>query len=166
MKFSLYDIDQMLVEAIEAIEAEAEANEGVYSESWDAILEGLQMDRKTKLLDCARYIKSVEAMAEAVKAEKQALAKKQEALENKAERIKAWVTKSMLENNDSGIQDANTKLSWRKSEKCIVTDESKIDDKFFKIVRSPMVAEIKAAIKAGQTIAGAELQSNVSLQIK
>jgi type VI protein secretion system component VasK len=164
--FSLYEIDQLLIDAIEAQEKEAEANEGIYAEDWDSFLNDIQMERSKKLLDCARYIKTLAAMAEAIKTEKQALNDRQTALEAKAERIKSWVTKSMMENNDNEVQDANTKLSWRKSTKCIIMDEAKLDERFFKTVRSPMLTEIKSAIKSGETVDGAVLKETKSLQIK
>jgi hypothetical protein len=164
MKFSLYEIDQMVTEAIEAINAEAETNDGVYDEEWDKILDGLQIDRTKKLLDCARYVKSLEGMAEAVKAEKLALADRQKAYETKADHIRAYISRSLVAGEKA--EDANTKLSWRKSESVEITDEKQIPSQYVECKYIPIKTDIKTAIKSGKEIPGARIVEKQSIQIK
>jgi hypothetical protein len=166
MKFSLYDIDLMIQEAIEAIHDEAEKNQGVYSDSWEDILNNLNVDREKKLLDCARYIKTVEAMAEAVKKEKILLAERQFCLEKKADKIKEFIAKSMIHGNDCEIKDANTRLSFRKSECVEIFSEKDLPSQFVECKIVPMKLDIKTAIKAGKDVPGARIIENRSLQIK
>lgn len=164
-KFSLYEIDEMLLQAIESREAEAEANEGVYADDWDSFIDAIEIERTKKLLDCARYVKSLEAMAEATKAEKQALSKRQSAYEAKAERIKRYIARSLQQSEK--ITDANTAISWRKAPASVeIIDESILPEEFLKIEKTPIKTEIKAALAKGEVPGAKMSDEKFTLSIK
>ena len=54
-------------------------------------LNELQMEREAKIENVACWIKDLKAEAEAIKAEKMALAERQKVAENKAESLKNWL---------------------------------------------------------------------------
>ena len=72
---TIYEIDQAIMECVDI-----ETGEIIDTEQLDK----LQMERNTKLENVACWIKDLKAEAEALKAEKQALAERQRVAENKA----------------------------------------------------------------------------------
>ena len=67
--FKLYEIDHMLAEAIAAAAEKIDPETGELPEDWYNFLDAVQYDRDRKCLDVARYIKSLDAEAEAIKAD-------------------------------------------------------------------------------------------------
>jgi hypothetical protein len=162
--FRLYEISEMLEQALSNVRKIAEENEGVIPDDWDKFLDEIQMERDKKVLDCARYIKSLRAEAEAIKNEKQNLGHRQSSLENEADRIEVYIAKNI--NIGEKVSDENTKLSWRKSTSVDIFDELKIPDSFCQIIRNPKKADIKISIQTGKIVEGARLIEKQDLQIK
>ena len=75
-------------------------------------LNALEMERDKKIGNVACWIKDLKAEAEAIKAEKQALDKRQKAAENKAESLKTWL-QTVLEGEK--FKDSRCSISYRKS---------------------------------------------------
>lgn len=164
-KFSLYEIDEMLLQAIESRELEAEANVGVYADDWDAFIDTIEIERTKKLLDCARYVKTLEGMAEITKAEKVALSKRQASYEAKAERIKRYVARSLQ--TSEKISDANTQIAWRKAPASVeILDITILDAQFIKVELTPIKAEIKAALAKGEVLGAKMSDERFTLSIK
>ena len=78
----LYEIDNAILECIDM-----ETGEVIDTERLDA----LQMERDAKIENVVLWIKDIKAEAEAIKAEKLALAERQKITENKVESLKKWV---------------------------------------------------------------------------
>ena len=57
-------------------------------------------------------------------------------------------------------------LSFRRSEAVVIEDETAIADEWKKVTYTIDKAGIKAALKEGKTVAGAQLTENMNLQIK
>ena len=166
MSFSLYDIDNMVYTVLEnGLVFDEETGEILFDEE---NLTALEMERNKKLESVALYIKSLEAEAEAMKAESKKLADRREAKERKAERLRSYITNSMQALGDTKLETAKVALSFRKSESVDVYDPVLLPAEYTKTKTTvtPDKTAIKAAIKAGQEVAGATLEVKQNLQIK
>lgn len=166
MGFSLYDIDNMVYTVLEnGLIFDEETGEVLFDEE---NLSSLEMARNEKLEAVALYIKSLEAEAEAMKAEAKKLADRREAKERKAERLRSYISNSMQALGDTKLETAKVALSFRKSESVDVYEPSLLPAEYTKskTTVTPDKTAIKAAIKAGQEVAGATLEVKQNLQIK
>lgn len=132
-----------------------------------AKLEAVLMERDAKIENIALYIKNKTAEAEAIKSEKLALEKRQKSAANKAERAK-----SFLEEYLKGEKFSTPKVavSYRKSEQVEVSMAfftEKSNERFlrFKDPEADKTA-IKAALKNGETVPGAEIVSKMNMILK
>lgn len=127
-------------------------------------LDQLEMERDTKIENIALYIKNLTADAEALKAEKQSFAERQKAAENKVESLKKYLATYLAGQKFSTQRVA---ISFRKTSSVNVTDMTAIPKEYLKFA-DPTVDKnaIKAAIKAGTSVAGAEIVEGKSMSIK
>ena len=159
---NLYELDAMIESLLE--QEDPETGELLCDmEQLEAVL----MERDTKIENIALYIKNKTAEAEAIKAEKLALEKRQKSAANKAERAKGFLEEYLKGQKFSTPKVA---VSYRKSEQVEVsmaffTDER--NEKFlrFKDPEADKTA-IKNALKAGETVPGAELVSKMNMILK
>lgn len=166
MGFSLYDIDNIVYTVLEnGLIFDEETGEVLFDEE---NLTALEIERNKKLEAVALYIKSLEAEAEAMKAEAKKLADRREAKERKAERLRSYISNSMQALGDTKLETAKVALSFRKSESVDVYDPVLLPAEYTKTKTTvtPDKTAIKAAIKAGQEVAGAMLEVKQNLQIK
>ena len=129
-------------------------------------LDGLAEERKQKISNVACWYKSLVAEANAIKEEKQKLAKRQAACENKAESLKKYLEYAL---QGEKFEDARCKISYRTSESITFADGfdySKLPTEFQKVTVEPNKVELKKAIKDGQGFAGVFLQKKTSTIIK
>ena len=129
-------------------------------------LNALEMERDTKISNVACWIKDLKAEAEAIKAEKQVLEKRQKAAENKAESLKQWLLFAL---NGEKFKDARCSISYRKSERVVFDDGfcfSSLPAQFKKVTVEPKKTEIKDYLKTGATIEGVELAESSNIQIR
>lgn len=129
-------------------------------------LNALEMERDKKIGNVACWIKDLRAEAEAIKAEKQALEKRQKAAENKAESLKQWLLFAL---NGEKFKDARCSISYRKSERVDFADNFNFDtlpDYMKKVTIEPRKTEIKDYLKTGATIEGVELVESSNIQIR
>lgn len=152
---NLYEIDQEIMNCVDM-----ETGEIIDS----VRLDELQMDRDTKIENIACWIKNLNADAEAFKAEKQSFADRQKAAENKAESLKKYLANYLAGQKFSTPKVA---ISFRKTSSVNVTDVSQLPEEFLKFADpTPDKTAIKNAIKAGTTVAGAEIVEGQSISIK
>ena len=151
-------------------EIEAEIMECIDQETGEVIdidrLNALEMERDKKISNVACWIKDLKAEAEAIKAEKQALDKRQKAAENKAESLKGWL-QGILQGEK--YKDSRCSISYRKSERVNFSDNFNFDtlpDSMKKITIEPKKTEIKEFLKAGGEIDGVRIEENTSMTIK
>lgn len=132
-------------------------------------LEALIMARDEKLESVALYIKNRAAEAEAIKAEKLALAQRQKVAENKAERARRFLAEMLAGEKFTSPRVA---VSWRKSQAVELGADflpwaRQYGDQYLSYRDpEPDKKAIGAALKAGQEIPGAELVTNLNMQIK
>ena len=157
---TIYEIDKAIMDCVDL-----ETGEIIDTEQLDK----LQMEREKKLENVACWIKDLKAEAEALKAEKQALAERQRVAENKAESLKKWLAYAL-----QGEKFKTTKcaISFRKSEAVEVTDEGlnnlmkEHDELLTYKAPEPNKTKIKQALKDGLSVEGVQLVQNISTIIK
>ena len=149
---------------------EAEIMDCIDQETGEVIdldrLNALEMERDRKISNVACWIKDLKAEAEAIKAEKQALDKRQKAAENKAESLKTWLS-GILQGEK--FKDSRCAISYRKSERVDFADNFNFDtlpDYMKKVTVEPRKSEIKEFLKAGGEIDGVRIEENTSMTIK
>ena len=154
---TLYQINEAIMECVDV-----ETGEIIDLDRLNA----LEMERDTKISNVACWIKDLKAEAEAIKAEKQALDKRQKAAENKAERLKEWL-QSILQGEK--FKDSRCAISYRKSERVDFADSfdlNTLPDSIKKVTIEPRKTEIKDYLKTGATIEGVELVESSNIQIR
>jgi hypothetical protein len=149
---------------------EAEIMDCIDQETGEVIdidrLNALEMERDKKISNVACWIKDLKAEAEAIKAEKQALDKRQKAAENKAESLKGWL-QGILQGEK--FKDSRCAISYRKSERVDFSDNFNFDtlpDYMKKVTIEPKKTEIKEFLKGGGEIEGVRIEENTSMTIK
>lgn len=162
---SLYEIDWRLWDVIQR----GYSLDDETGEFWDdSAFEALEMDRNAKLEGCALFVKNLESDVEAIRAEEKRLAERRRVMENKAERMRDYVACSMVTFGDRKFETARVSLSLRKSEAVAVLDAAALPREFVavKTTEAPDKAAIKKALKAGQDVPGAQLETRQTLQVK
>ena len=168
---TIYDIDNEFAtkmnELLEIFDEETgEVTDIDRFEELKKALDDLAEERKQKISNVACWYKSLVAEAEAIKTEKQNLAKRQQAVENKAESLKKYLEYAL---QGEKFEDARCKISYRTSESITFADGfdySKLPTEFQKVTVEPNKVELKKAIKDGQGFAGVFLQKKTSTIIK
>lgn len=132
-------------------------------------LNELELERDAKIENVACWIKELKAEAEAIKAEKLALAERQKVAENKAESLKKWLAYAL---QGEKFKTAKCSVSFRKSESVEVTDEGlsnlmkEHDELLTYKAPEPNKKAIKDALKDGLSVAGVRLECNTSVIIR
>lgn len=124
-----------------------------------AIMTGLEMARDEKVESMSLYYKDLVLQAEALKSAIDELAKKRQAVERRADRVKGWVTATL---GGEKFSSPTVSVHYRKSKSVRVIDEEMIPDEFCRIKREANRTEIAKAIKGGHEVAGATLVENTS----
>lgn len=159
---TLYEIQDNIRKAIE------QGFDEETGEIFDAdALETLELQRDEKIENIALYIKDLKAEAEAIKAEKMNLAKRQQTAENHAESLKRYLTKCL---DGEKFKTARVAISYRKSETVEFIDGFDINllpDQYQR-KRDPEADKtaLKDALKAGEEIHGVYLAEHNNTIIK
>lgn len=131
-----------------------------------AMLDELNMTRDDKIENIALGIKNLRAEADAIKAEKQALASRQAVAEKKAESLKNYLSGYLA---GEKFKTPRVSISWRKSEAVEVDDVYKLPEEYLRY-KEPEVnkAELKTALQLGFDFseAGARLVQRQNMQIR
>lgn len=157
---TIYEIDQAIMECVDL-----ETGEIIDTEQLDR----LQMEREKKLENVACWIKDLKAEAEALKAEKQALAERQKVAENKAESLKKWLAYVL---DGQKFRTSKCAVSFRSTESVEVTTDGlnnlmkEHDELLTYKTPEPNKTAIKQAIKDGLSVQGVQLVQNINTIIK
>lgn len=153
---SIYEINEQIMQCIDF-----ETGEIIDAEKLNA----LQIEKDKKIENIACWIKNLNAEAQDIKAEEQALAERRKSKENIAERLKQYLSEILCA---TPFESARAKITFRKSTSVNITDESKVTDDFKKVETVVKIDKraIADALKQGEIIDGAELVENQNIQIK
>lgn len=151
----LFEIDEAIMACVDM-----ETGEIIDSEQLDA----LEMEREQKIENIACWIKNLLSDAEALKAQKQVFADRQKAVENKAASLKKYLSDYLAGQKFSTDKVA---ISFRKTSAVNVIDMTQIPENYLKYAEPTAdKMAIKAAIKAGEVVPGAEIVEDKSMSIK
>lgn len=154
---TLYEIDSAILDCIDQ-----ETGEIIDSDK----LTALNMERDKKISNVACWIKDLKAEAEALKTEKQNLAKRQQICENKVESLKNWLMYAL---NGEKYKDSRCNIRYQKSTSVSFAegfDFNSLPEDFKKITVEPKKTEIKNAIKDGWTFDGVTIEENNNIVIQ
>lgn len=160
---SLYNIDAAIMALVDP-----ETGEILNYEAFAA----LQMEREEKLENMALWHKNLTAEAAAIKAEEANLAARRKELEAKAEKLKEYLFEAL---GGDPFKTPRVVCKFNKSQKVEIQDEAAFirtmqENQHWEYLtfKPPTVnkTEITKAIKAGQSVEGAELVKTVSMTIK
>lgn len=153
---SLYAIDQEILSCVDF-----ETGEVIDPER----LEALQMARDQKIENVACWIKNLLSDAEAIKVEKEALAKRQVAALAKAEQLKEWLANAL---GGQKFSSAKCAVSFRRSETVEVADVTLLPVELQRVTTKiePNKTAIKALLKDGRSVVGCSLVENQNINIK
>ena len=155
---TLYEISNEIVKIIDA-----NVNEDGEIIGGEEELNALQMAYEEKVENIGLFIKNLLSDAEAIKAEKMALAKRQAQAEAKAKWLKEYLGYYL---NGQTFNSPRVAISWRKSEQVKCDDIKAVPDEYLKY-KDPELDKtaIKKAIKAGEET-GCYLETVNNIQIK
>ena len=159
---SLYEIAWMCRQVLE-MEPESEDEFGAMMTALDE----LQGELTEKADNIVRYIRNLSAEADALKAEETALYKKRKAVENKAERLKAYLAAQMTLCGLKELKAGLFKLRFQPTTPAIsIIDESAVPEKFHRVKVEIDKLAIRDALKNGEEVPGIELQRGEALVIR
>lgn len=150
----LYEISAEHKAALDLLADMEDLDQQTIDDSMAAINDELE----SKVLNCAKYLKEMDAEAKAIKDVEAGLAARRKALEGKVSRFKEYIRINMVATGMSKAKDAAISVSLTKARESVhITDEAAIPEEYIKTVRSPMKTELGKALKDGDDIPGATL---------
>lgn len=163
---SLYQLSGNYLEALDFLtDPEADLPIEVINDTLEAL--GGELEDKT--INVAKFMRNMEAAAEAIKVAEADMAKRRKALENRVKWLKDYLKGNMEACGISKIECPYFKIAIQKNPAAVnVLDENAIPDQFKEQVITWKIdkAAIKDTIKAGEMVPGAELASGTRLAIK
>lgn len=165
---NLYEINSQIKRILDnGFNADIDPETGEIIDEGEHDLETLEILRQDKLEGIALYIKNLTALADDIKAEEKSLAERRKAAEAKAERLSAYLADDLISHGEKKLETAKCAVTMRKSE-VVIIDESLLDMTWFKPTTTykPMLAEIKKALKSGETVDGAHIEERQKVTVK
>jgi hypothetical protein len=143
----------------------AEQNDGVIPDDKMAELILAQTASLEKIQNLCKWFKTAEGFFDLCDAEIERIKKSKEAGQRRVESAKRFLTPYVMEKGK--INAGTFELTIRKSE-AVVVDDLFCNDKFMitKTTFAPDKKKIKEALKAGQEIGGAHLETRFNLQVR
>lgn len=150
------------------LEAALIENEGELTEQLEQALQINQDQLQAKGISYGYVIKSIESEIDIIDAEIKRLASLKKVRENASDRLRTTLQAAMECFGVLELKTPTLKISFRKSESVNITDMDALPRNFItvKTTEMPNKADIKAALKEGKVIEGAELVLNNNLQIR
>ncbi|MGZ8212917.1 MAG: siphovirus Gp157 family protein [Methylosarcina sp.] len=163
---SLYQLSGNYLEALDFL-TDPEAD--LPAEAVNDTLEAFTGELEDKAVNVAKFLRNMEAMAEAIKNAEADMAKRRKALENRVQWLKDYLKGNMEQTGITKIECPYFKLSVQNNPAAVhILDEDAVPDEFKEKVISWKIDKtaIKKAIQAGQSVAGVSLISGTRLVIK
>lgn len=131
----------------------------------ESCLQHIESERDEKAIRIGCFLKSLRHEAAALKEEKIRLQKRQQSCERTMERLTAYLEQFLPEGTK--IKDPRCVISWRKSETVHCwADAGMLPPEYQRVKVEPNLSAIKDALKSGEDVLGAELQTKQRIQIK
>ncbi len=130
-------------------------------------LDELEGEITEKADNIVRYMRNLGAEADALKTEENRLYQKRRAVENKIERLKAYLAAQMMMAGLHELKAGIFKLRFQPTTPAIsIIDESALPEKFWIVWREASKQAIKEAIRNGEEVPGIEIQRGETLVIR
>lgn len=132
----------------------------VDAEKFDALV----IERDQKIEDIGKMYINLISEADKAEAEIKRLKERQDDFKNRAEKLKELIS---LELHGEPFKTALITIGYRKSEMVVIDDISAIPTEYLKYA-NPTADKIgiKAAVKRGETVAGAHIENKLNMSIK
>lgn len=158
----LYEIDS----AIQAVYDQIEQNDGVIPDELESRLDGLQMERTTKISNILKLLRNIDSDITALDVEIASLQKKQKALENRKQSVRNYLAYAVGEGNK--FKDAIATVYWKESESVLCPDVSDLPVKYVrqKTTQEPDKEAIKDALNAGKMIQGCSIMHKSTIVVR
>ena len=164
----LYELTADYLAFLEAID-----NDEIPEEAIADTLEAITGEIEIKADSIACITKSLDAEIAAIKAEEANLAQRRKSKEKALEKVKKYLSDSLLFAGINKIETARNKITFRKSEVCEIVDDVFVawaqknrDDLLKYSAPTADKTAIKKALKDGAEIVGAQLIEKQNIQIK
>ena len=160
---SFYDINEELQNMLEV-----SANDMTPEQQaeLDRYIDELENQAEDKIDAFCGWIKEQAARIDAIKSEANRLAGKARIMQNNIDRIKSHYLFTLDQIGKAKAQGKIYTIAKRKSQQCVIYDDSLIPQKYVSYTPKISLADIKADIRSGVQVPGAELRDNYSLAIK
>lgn len=158
---TLYDLTAEMLDLSELLTS-GDIDEQAYADT----LESLQFDTEQKLEGYAKLIRSMEAEADAYKAEADRFAAKRKARENAAARLKERIAVHLSSTGQTKAPAGLFSWSLRTSKAVAITDESELPMSVLRVKSEPDKTKIRELLDAGEKVPGAALEERYSAVLK
>lgn len=158
----LYEITDAYRQALESIEVDPETGEILFLDNLDEL--DATFEAKAEAVAC--YIKELRVDVKALKEEEDALKVRRFSTDKKAKSLMEYLSDCMNQIGKDKMQTPRCSLFFRRSTQVHIIDESQLPENLLKITIEPDKTAIKNRLKTGETVDGAELVTNLTLQIK
>ena len=148
------------------INALLEENGGELTDEIAELLTINQDNLNQKIESYCMAIKTIESKALFAKTEIERLKKIAATYDNSVKRMKEAMLNAFNVLHLDKVEVGTFKVSTRKSKAVMISDDAKIDDRFYVIKKEISKTLIKEALDKGESIAGATMQENQSIQIR
>ena len=161
----LYEIDAAIQAVLEKM---VDPDTGEISDDALSSLEELNIERMDKIESIALYYKNLSAEALAIKNEEETLRSRRQNAENHADRLKNYLNNFMP---GEKMETPRVKIGWRKSTSVRLENEAEFIHTAppdFLTYKDPTVnrTAVKEALSGGAVVPGAELVTNMNIQVK
>lgn len=162
---NLYEINDAYEKALSNFTVDDETGEIIFDDEEIKKLEGA-FEEKVDNIAC--YIKSLNALNDSIKAEKQALDERLKTNDKKVESLKKFLVISLEMRDMKKFETARNKLSFRKSTSVVINEDAVLPNQFVKKVVTEKIDKkaIGEALKNGEVVEGCYLKESNNLQIK
>jgi hypothetical protein len=164
----LYEIANDYIALLQSIE-DGELPEEAISDT----LEGITGEINEKADNIACVLKSLKAEMDAIKTEVDRLNERKAIKSRAFDRIKSYLSETLLRTGIDKVETARNVITFRKSESVEIDGEAFLlwasqnrDDLLTFKDPEPNKTEIKKALKSGEEIVGAQIVSKQNMQIK
>ena len=163
---ALYQLADEYLQAVEKL-SDMDLDEQTVADT----LESLQGDMETKVVNVSKFIKNLEASAEAMIHAEAQIKSRRQAIENRVERIKHYLKFHMERTGMTKIDSPWFKVAIRTNPPSVVIDAAPaIPCEFYVYPEAPAPypdkKAIAKAIKDGQEVPGAHLEQSTRVEIK
>jgi len=144
---------------------------GLDEATFNNTLESISGDIEEKSINVAMFVRNLEASADAIEMQVQAMNERAAAIRKKADHVRDYLRANMEHAKLQKIESPFFVLSIRKNPpSVIIDDEKQIPPSFLTTPEPPQPrldkTKVKDALKAGQVVPGAHLEQKTRLEIR